>query len=247
MLILSIESAAGRVGCAIGSPEGVHVCVEATRDRHHAELLAPQIQTACAHSGIALSDLDAVAVDVGPGLYTGLRVGVATAVTMAHALGVQVIAVSSLELLAYPLRHSSRRVAAVIDARRGEVFHACFSCADGHIERLTEPAVSTPEQLCEQLAASDASTVSQAAPALRAETLILGDGILRYGSLFKDLPDLVQAEPGLAHPSAASLVLLAQTAATQQEFLRPQEVEPLYLRRPDAQPQPQHQTQSTQR
>ncbi len=235
MLILSIESATGRVGCAIGSPEGVHVCVEATRDRHHAELLAPQIQTACAHSGIALSDLDAVAVDVGPGLYTGLRVGVATAVTMAHALGVQVIAVSSLELLAYPLRHSSRRVAAVIDARRGEVFHACFSCADGHIERLTEPAVSTPEQLCEQLAASDAAT------------LIVGDGILRYGSLFKDLPDLVQVEPGLAHPSAASLVLLAQTPAAQQEFLRPQEVEPLYLRRPDAQPQPQHQTQSTQR
>ncbi len=239
MLILGIESATGRVGCAIGGPAGVLACVEATRDRHHAELLAPQIQTACTHSGIALSDLNAVAVDVGPGLYTGLRVGVATAVTMAHALGVPVIVVSSLDLLAYPFRYSQRRVAAMIDARRGEVFHAVYSCADGHIERFTEPAVTTPEQLREQFVATDASAASQAASGLEAETLIVGDGILRYGSLFEGLPSFGQADPGLAHPSAASLVLLAQTAASQQELLRPEEVQPLYLRNPDAQPQSQ--------
>ena len=240
MLILGVESATGRVGCAVGGPDGVSACVEATRDRRHAELLEPQIQTACAHGGIALGDLDAVAVDVGPGLYTGLRVGVATAVTMAHALDVPMIAVSSLDLLAYPLRHSRGRVAAVIDARRGEVFHAVFSCGDGLVERLTEPAVSTPEQLRELLVGSEPAAGSRAGSRAAAATLLAGDGAERYGPLFDGLNGLERVDSGLAHPSAASLVQLARAAAARQEFLRPEEVEPMYLRRPDAQPQPRH-------
>ena len=124
MLILGIESATGRVGCAIGGHEGVRASVQATRERRHAELLAPQIQAACAHADVSLRDLGAVAVDVGPGLYTGLRVGVTTAITMAHALRVPMVAVTSLDLVAYPLRHTGRTIAVMIDARRGEVFHA---------------------------------------------------------------------------------------------------------------------------
>ena len=65
-----------------------------------------------------------VAVDLGPGLFTGLRVGIATAKAIAQALRVPMIGVSSLDLLAFPARFSHRLIAAVIDARRGEVFSA---------------------------------------------------------------------------------------------------------------------------
>ena len=225
MLILGIESATGRVGCAIGGHEGVRASVQATRDRHHAELLAPQIQAACSHADVDLRDLGAVAVDVGPGLYTGLRVGVTTAITMAHALRVPMVAASSLDLLAYPLRHTGRTLAVVIDARRGEVFHARYGCLPGGVQRLNGPEVATPDHVVSQMLASSD------------ETLVVGDGAERYASMFEGLRGVELADPGFAHPSAESLVLLAHALALREEFVRPDEIRPLYLRRPDAQPQ----------
>ena len=225
MLILGIESATGRVGCAIGGHEGVRASVQATRERRHAELLAPQIQAACAHADVDLRDLGAVAVDIGPGLYTGLRVGVTTAITMAHALRVPMVAVSSLDLVAYPLRHTGRTIAAVIDARRGEVFHARYGCLPGGVQRLSGPEVGLPDHVASQILAS------------AEETLVVGDGGERYAPMFEPLRGVELADPGFAHPSAESLVLLAHALALREEFVRPDEIEPMYLRRPDAQPQ----------
>jgi tRNA threonylcarbamoyladenosine biosynthesis protein TsaB len=225
VLILGIESATGRVGCAIGGHEGVRASVQTTRDRRHAELLAPQIQAACAHADVDLRDLGAVAVDVGPGLYTGLRVGVTTAITMAHALRVPMVAVSSLDLVAYPLRHTGRTLAVVIDARRGEVFHARYGCLPGGVQRLNGPEVGPPEHVVSQILASSD------------DTLVVGDGAECYASMFEGLRGVELADPGFAHPSAESLVLLAHALALREEFVRPDEIQPLYLRRPDAQPQ----------
>ena len=226
MLILGIESATGRVGCAIGGPEGVRASVQATRERRHAELLAPQIQAACAHADVKLRDLGAIAVDVGPGLYTGLRVGVTTAITMAHALRVPMVPVTSLDLVAYPLRHTGRTITAMLDARRGEVFHARYGCLPGGVQRLSGPEVGAPEHVVSQLQAGDD------------ETLLAGDGAVRYASMFDPLSGVELADPGFAHPSAESLVLLAHARAVRDEFVRPDEIRPLYLRRPDAQPTP---------
>ncbi len=225
MLILGIESATGRVGCAIGGHEGVRASVQATRERCHAELLAPQIQAACAHADITLQDLGAVAVDVGPGLYTGLRVGVTTAITMAHALRVPMVAVSSLDLVAYPLRHTGRTIAVMIDARRGEVFHARYGCLPGGVQRLSQPEVGPPDRVVSHMLAHPG------------ETLVVGDGAARYASMFEGLRGVELADPGFDHPSAESLVLLAHALAVREEFVRPDEIEPLYLRRPDAQVQ----------
>ena len=225
VLILGIESATGRVGCAIGGHEGVRASVQTTRERRHAELLAPQIRAACTHAGISLRDLGALAVDIGPGLYTGLRVGVTTAITMAHALRVPMVAVSSLDLVAYPLRHTGRTIAVAIDARRGEVFHARYGCLPGGVQRLSGPEVGPPEHVVSQILARDD------------ETLVVGDGAERYGPMFEGLRGVEVADPGFAHPSAESLVLLAHALAVREEFVRPDEIAPLYLRRPDAQPQ----------
>ncbi len=223
MLILGIESATSRVGCAIGDHCGVRASVQTRRDRHHAELLAPQIKTACANAGVSLGDLAAIAVDVGPGLYTGLRVGVATAVTMAHALRVPVVAVQSLDLVAYRMRHSDRLITAVIDARRGEVFWARYRCAVDGVKRVGEPAVDTPDHVAAQI-------VARGEP-----TLVAGDGALLHSSVFEDIAGVEVADQGFAHPSAGSLVLLAHLMAVRQQFVSAEEVVPIYLRRPDVQ------------
>ena len=89
MLTLAIETATTTVGCALGDQGGLIVMHEVLRGRRHAELLAPAVELLCRQAEVAVAAIDAVVVDVGPGLFTGLRVGLATARMMAQMLGVQ--------------------------------------------------------------------------------------------------------------------------------------------------------------
>ena len=222
MLILGIESAGSQVGCAIGGHEGVLASAHAGKGRRHAENLAPQIDFVRGQAGIQLSELGAVAVDVGPGLFTGLRVGIATAVVMSHALGVPMIPVTSHDLMAFPARWSSRLIVTALDARRGGLFTALFRKVPGGIQRVREVNVCTPDDLAAELEVADE-------PAL-----LVGDGALRYADTFHDIRRIEMAEQGLAQPSARSLVQLAHARAMREEFVQPWEVEPVYLRKPDA-------------
>ncbi|MEY4228993.1 MAG: hypothetical protein RLZ84_1585 [Actinomycetota bacterium] len=79
MLILGIETAVEHVGVALGDHRGTLATATVNSDRRHAESLAPMVEFVCAQAGMSLRQLDAVAVDVGPGLFTGLRVGIAAA------------------------------------------------------------------------------------------------------------------------------------------------------------------------
>ncbi len=222
MLILGIESAGAQVGCAVGGHEGVLASAHAGRGRRHAEALAPQIDFVRRQAGIELSEVGAVAVDVGPGLFTGLRVGIATAVSLAQALGVPMIPVPSLDLMAFPARWTSKVIVPALDARRGELFTALFRKVPGGVQRVRDANVCTPEELSAELEALDE-------PAL-----LLGDGALRHAEAFAGLRGIEMAEQGLANPSARALVQLAHARAMREEFVQPWELEPIYLRQPDA-------------
>ncbi|MCB0978194.1 MAG: tRNA (adenosine(37)-N6)-threonylcarbamoyltransferase complex dimerization subunit type 1 TsaB [Acidimicrobiales bacterium] len=221
MLILGLESATAQVGCAIGGHEGVLASSHSARGKRHAENLTPAIRFVCEQARVELSEIACVAVDNGPGLFTGLRVGVASGKAIAQALRVPMIAVSSLDLLAFPLRFANRRIAAVIDARRGEVFWAFYRPVPGGVQRTTEPTVGTPEDLAADLLAQPG------------ETLLCGDGALRYADRF-DRPNLEIAGGDHAFPSARALVQLAHAKALREDWVRPHEIELLYLRKPDA-------------
>ena len=222
MLILGIESATSHVGCAIGGHEGVLAGAHSSRGKRHAEVLTPQIDFVRRQARVELSEISVVAVDVGPGLFTGLRVGISAAMATAFALGVPMIGVSSLDLLAFPVRHSTKLIVAAIDARRGEVFNALYRQVPGGVQRVSEPVVSTPEDLGSELLARGE------------DSLLVGDGALRYCEHFDGLHGVEAAEPGLAHPTANSLVQLAHAKALREEFVPASELEPVYLRMPDA-------------
>ena len=222
MLILGLESSTAQVGCAIGGHEGVLASSHSARGKRHAENLTPAIEFTCQQARIDLSEISCVAVDHGPGLFTGLRVGVASGKAIAQALRVPMIAVSSLDLLAFPLRFTDRRIAAVIDARRNEVFWAFYRQVPGGVQRLSEPTVSGPDELAAELLA------------VGGETLLAGDGAIRYADHFVGRPGLELAGGDFAHPSACSLVQLAHAKALREDWVRPHEIELLYLRKPDA-------------
>ena len=222
MLVLGIETATSQVGVAVGGHEGTIASFRSARERRHAETLVPAVKFCCETAQIKLSQLGVVAVDVGPGLFTGLRVGLATAKAIAHACRIPMVGVSSLDLTAFPARFGDRLIVSTVDARRGEVFWATYRRAPGGIQMMSEPATDRPETLADQLMALDA------------DALVVGDGAARYADVLGAVRGAEIGRGALSHPSAEALVELAHARALREEFVNPSAITPLYLRAPDA-------------
>lgn len=222
MLILGIDTATVQVGCAIGGHEGVLASAHSSRGKRHAETLTPAIDFIRRQARIELSEISVVAVDLGPGLFTGLRVGIASAKAMAHALRVPMIGVTSLDLVAFPVRFTSRLIVAALDARRGELYYAFYRQVPGGLQRLGEPEVGSPDDLASEIIARGE------------DCLLVGDGAIRYAELFDGLTKVEICDRALAYPTATSLVQLAHARALREEWVNSWELEPLYLRAPDA-------------
>ncbi len=233
MNILAIETATELVGVAVGDEHGVQASLWATGRRRHTETLAPAITQLLAHADLSVGDIDVIAVDHGPGLFTGLRVGVATAKGMAQGLGVPVIGLSGLAVLARAAEDVGHigTVVSVIDARRGEVFVATYSVgtksASVGLVELDAPAVASPEELAKHVAQQASG---------HGPLLVVGDGALRYRDALLGLEDVRIAGPSLAAPPPAMLATLATEELEAGRVAQPAgAVQPFYLRQADAQ------------
>ena len=174
-LILAIDTATPAVTAGIVRLEGVEVLAErVTVDaRAHAEQLTPNVIAALADAGLTVNDLGAVVVGCGPGPFTGLRVGMATAAAYGHALGIPVHGVCSLDAIGIESAATTAEVLVVTDARRREVYWARYR--DG--VRIDGPAVDAPADV-----PADAQAVA---------------GSPEHAALF-DLPRLTPAYPTAA-------------------------------------------------
>ena len=229
MTLLAIETAAELVGVAVADAEGPRAAAWLRGGRRHAESLVPAVHHVLEQTGTSLRDVEVVAVDVGPGLFTGLRVGVATAQGIAQGLGIRVLEVTSLAVLAQGAAGGgwSGPVAAVVDARRGEVFAAV---APRPGEDPGPPARYTPDGLARLLT----STADRA----DGPVLAVGNGARRYADALAGAcrsGHAVLGGPALADPCPAALaVVAAGRLADGHAPVPPGEVRPVYLREPDA-------------
>jgi tRNA threonylcarbamoyladenosine biosynthesis protein TsaB len=226
VLVLAIDTTTAQVSVAIGDAGAVLGAVQRSGGRRHAEQLAPAIDSLRRELRIELGHLAAVAVGTGPGLFTGLRVGVTTAKVMAQALRIPVVGIPSLDLVAYPLRHADRQIVAVLDARRREVFAARYLPVPGGVQRVSEYAVHAPAELVADLAAD--RTISSRG------LLLAGDGVDRFRTEFETLEHAEFAGTEFGAPSISALVQLATARCEREEFEQPDALQPLYLRQSDA-------------
>jgi tRNA threonylcarbamoyladenosine biosynthesis protein TsaB len=215
-ILLGIATATSQAGVALSGPDGPIASLQVRQGRRHGELLAPAIETVTRMAGIGMQQIGRVAVDIGPGLFTGLRVGVATAKALAAALDIPIVGCSSLELLAYPHRRQDRLVAAVVDAKRGEVFWALFRPGPGGVTAVADATVSSPDWLVDALRG-------------RGEVLAVGDGARRFGDVLSTVAGVELAGPEDDHPSAAVLVEVAANRPS----VPLEEITPFYLRGAD--------------
>ena len=213
-LCLAVTSSTSVVGVAVGragAPAAEAVAREVATDRRHAEELTPLVARTLVEAGLTLDQIECFAVDVGPGRFTGLRVGLATVRALALASARPVVALSSLEILA--AAEPERPVLAVVDARRGEVFQQRFG-PDGP---EGDAVVGRPE------AVAPAEPADPAGVGDRPGLVVVGDGADRYPDWYG-----TGLRPG-REPSAAVMVTLAGHRPALPGHL----VAPVYLRDPD--------------
>jgi tRNA threonylcarbamoyladenosine biosynthesis protein TsaB len=188
-------------------------------ETHSARLLS-SVELLLKMTGWKLEDLGLIVAGIGPGSFTGIRIGVATALGLAQTLSIPFAGISCLDAVAHLLRGISGSIGVVMDAQRGQVYYAEYRGEPGKIRSMGRPALLYPADLAPRLR--------------RRHTHLVGDGATRYakelGLLMRGWPRLLEADLYLA-VTLGRLALGRKRSWRSGEFLHS---EPLYIRPPDA-------------
>ncbi len=228
--ILAIETS-GAVGSAalllpdgkvlereVGSP-----LVPGGRPTGHGRMLIPKIEEILAEAGLAREDLGAIAVSLGPGSYTGIRIGTTAAKTLSWALGCDLVGVATLEALAREaaalgVPGGTRRLVPAVDARAQEVYAGVFTLDGSKVQRASEDAAIPPGELARRLVAGDH---------------VFGTAVSRYREALA-VPEGATTSEGPAVPHAATVARLGGEMLARRETIEAHSAAPVYLRQSEA-------------
>lgn len=214
MITLAIDTAGPVIGVALGV-DGTMTSRVGRVQRGSEATLMPWVQELADQSGVALSELNAVVSSIGPGGFTALRVGLATAAGVALAASVPLVPVPSLWSRAFAQCGQSRPILSMLDARKGRVYAAWYG-SDG--EQVTEIVDQDPELLMTE----------------SGQFVATGEGAVVYASLVEASGGVVAENA--SDPCICSLLQLGERLLARGGGLAPEQVRPLYVRGPDAKP-----------
>ena len=224
MKILAVDTATSYQSVAILDDTTVLAQVNRDAEGSHAKFLAPSIDGALRTAGLRLRDLDGLVVSIGPGSFTGLRVGLATLLGFRTVLGKPLVTVPTLEAMAWNLRSVQGQICPILKSRKNEVYWARYEWVPGPVlHRLVPERVASPDQV---------------AASIQDPVVVLGDGWQAYGDEIRALlgprAGLVrEASPDAMRPSAVSLGLAARERFARKDFAG-SGIAPLYVQRAEA-------------
>ncbi len=225
MKILSIDSTAVSASCAILSDSKIIASSFINTSLTHSQTLMPMVEDMLKSSKIDLCDIDCFAINVGPGSFTGVRIGISAVKGMAFALNKPCIEVSTLECImrgvVSPVGHYI--VEAVMDARCNQVYNAAFEIKDGNITRLCEDRAIKLDELKEELLSCSLPVV------------LAGDGAeISYNFLKDDIKELKLSDASVRYQSAENTALIASELFANGKTVSASELQAGYLRMPQA-------------
>lgn len=220
MLTLGIDTSAVTASAALVR-DGEVVCeCSVTGALTHSEHLVPMISAVLSFAGRKIGDVSLFAVNVGPGSFTGLRIGVSTVKGLAFAHGIPCAAVSTLEALAMRLVPYNAVLCPVMDARRNEFYNALFTVRDGVLERLTPDRAISAADLAKELKKYE-------------RVIVNGDGADKLLSLI-NVPGARRADAALIRQNAVQTALIGEMIEKEGLSVTCEKLSPVYLRVPQA-------------
>jgi tRNA threonylcarbamoyladenosine biosynthesis protein TsaB len=217
-VLLAIDASTAHGGVAIGRNGVILAEVAISETSRHSELLLPAVDFCLHAAGVTRADLTAIVVGAGPGSFTGVRIAAATARGLAAGLGIPLLAYSSLAALAATAARGTDAVCAMFDARRGEVYGACYRFPADRIETVLAPMAAHIDDVVHALGEED--------------VIYAGDGAHEYASR---LP--VEPLPlAIVQPRSSALLWLAWHDPAAGAVEVPGTFEPVYVRDSNARP-----------
>lgn len=220
MLILALESSATACSAALCRDGVLRAQFYADSGLTHSRTLLPMVESMLVSSGVQLDDVDVIAVAAGPGSFTGLRIGVATAKGLAWKGDKDCAPCSSLESMAWPLAHlEGNLIVCAMDARRNQVYNALFLASGDRLERLSPDRAISLADLAEEVKKYKNSKI------------VVGDGAkLCYNALLEQGLDAKLAPQPLRMQSAWGVARTAQRLAEEGALVKGRELVPVYHR-----------------
>lgn len=220
MNILAIESSGLVASVAVYADSIMQAEYTVNYKKTHSQTLLPMIEEIKKMTELDLSSIDAVAISAGPGSFTGLRIGAATAKGLGLALGVPLIAVPTLEGLAYNFCGSDKLICPLMDARRNQVYTGIYEFDGGEFKTVKKQCAIPVEEIIE--------SVNE----LGREVIFLGDGVPVYKDIIKEKTTVPfkLAPPHMAYQRAGALLERAAYMYENNMFTEPREFAPEYLR-----------------
>lgn len=224
MYILGIETATSVISVALMDDDRLVVEYLINNPKTHSVNLMPLIKNALTEADATPEQLEAIAVSLGPGSFTGLRIGISTAKTLAQVWGLPVVGVNTLEALAYPFTGLKGYLCPVLNARKNEVYAAVYETGDNILTCRLGPLALTPLELATKL-----RTIGQS-------LALLGEGVLIYHHIWQEyLTGKVIYLPAIAYfPRGAAIAALGRKILQANGGIDPVQLKPYYLRLSEA-------------
>lgn len=218
MNILALDTSGPVCAVAIMADDAIRYEARALNQLTHSRNLMPMVEEALAKSGVKLEQLDHIAAVVGPGSFTGVRIGVAAAQGIARGLGITCIPINALEMMARAIPLQNTVICPIRDARAGQVYGAAFI----NNKRVMDDSALKLDEYLDHIST------------LGTSFYFLGDGAVAYGArAMEQMGDRAQVAPAhILQPGAAAAAVIASERV--HDALQPDQLMPLYLRAPQA-------------
>ena len=221
MYILGIETATKTGGVAIVTEQGVVAEYTLNIEVTHSERLMSTIDRVLSDTGLTMSNMDGFGISIGPGSFTGLRIGLSTVKGLAFTTGKPVAAVPTLKALAWNLPYPLHPVCPLLDAKKKEVYAALYRYDGGDLIQMLPETVAPLAELAERISG---------------DVLFTGEGSRFFAAAIREqFGSRAHLAPLAATvPSAASVAEIALGMLTGGGETAPDRLSPLYIRRPEA-------------
>ena len=226
MKILGIDTSTMAANVAVLEDDKLICEYTINTKKTHSQKLMPMIENMLKLSDIDIKDIDAIAICVGPGYFTGLRIGMATAKAMAHVNNIPLIGVNSLEILGANMDLCNRNICSILDAQRNQVYMNKYILKDDKITELEEISIKPIDELLEEISSSNEDWV------------LVGEAVYKYKEKIEEISNITIPSPANNITKASTLCFVARDKMlANDQVYNCYNINPMYIRKSQAEEQ----------